>query len=72
MSDDPERDARLLAAMEAQTNAINRLVQVLENKQQRAGLRASRQRRDVERTGVVNDRVKAAANSAVARVRARG
>lgn len=68
---DSERFERLIRAIEAQTNAINRLVQVMEHKRSATTTKArsARQRRVViaERPVNVTPAVEAAVNLALAR-----
>jgi hypothetical protein len=67
-----ERLERLIASNEAAANAINRLVQVLERREEKGRIKASRVRRTVERPAVVTDKAQTAARHALARLKARG
>jgi uncharacterized protein YdgA (DUF945 family) len=66
--DEAERMERLIAANEAAANAMNRLVQLLEKREEKKAP-AARVRRVHERpaTAVVTDRVEALAKQALAR-----
>lgn len=68
---DTDRLERLIASNEAAANAINRLVQVLERKEQ-PRIRAKRARREVTRTAELTPRAQEAADRAIARLKARG
>lgn len=70
MSDDDDRIERLIASNEAQANAINRLVQVLERQEAKKRIKATRVRR-APRAVEVTERAQVGATNALARVRAR-
>lgn len=68
---DAERLERLIASNEAQANAITRLVQVLERKEQRrVAVKAGRVRREPTRTVQMTERAERVAKQALARIRA--
>lgn len=69
--DEAERLERLIASNEAAANAINRLVQVLERKEEKGRVKAARVRR-VPDAVPVTDRARAAAQRALARLRSEG
>lgn len=72
LTDDAERIERLIAAQEAAANAMNRLVQVLEDKRKRRETRAPKQRRVVlDKPIEVTPLVEATVRRALARVRGR-
>jgi hypothetical protein len=67
--EDADRLERLIAAQEAQTNAINRLVQELQDARKKRTTKAVRTRRAPTRTVVVTERAEALARAALARHR---
>jgi hypothetical protein len=67
--EDAERLERLIAAQEAQTNAINRLVQELQDARKKRTAKVVRTRRAPTRTVVVTERAEALAKAALARHR---
>jgi hypothetical protein len=72
LSEEAERIERLIAAQEAAANAMNRLVQVLEDKRKRSTKHAAKQRRVVLGDPLeVTPLVQAAAARALDRIRGR-
>lgn len=71
MTIDEDRIERLISASEAQTNALTRLVQALEERRSGKVARSSRVSRTLDRPVVVDDVAAAAARQAIARHRAR-
>ena len=71
--DEAERMERLIAANEAAANAMNRLAQILEKREEERKTPAAKVRRVHERpaTAVVTDRVEAMAKRALAKRGAR-
>jgi hypothetical protein len=69
--DEVERLERLIASNEAAANAMNRLVQVLERREEKGRVKAARVRR-VPDAVPVTDRARIAAQQALARIKARG
>lgn len=68
-----ERLERLIAAQEAQTNMLGRLVQVLERQaQRRKAVRDGKVRRVPQRTVEVTPRADAIATRALARIQGKG
>lgn len=68
--DEAERLERLIASNEHAANALNRLAQVLEKREQkRTATKATRVRRTPRRKVVVTDQAEAAAKAALARIR---
>jgi hypothetical protein len=70
--EDAERIDRLIAAQEAQTNELRRLVQLLERREQKRPAKVARARRAPTRKVVVSDRAEALAKAALARHRDQG
>lgn len=67
--EEADRIERLIAAQEAQTNELRRLVQVLERREQKRTTKAVRARRVPTRRVVVTERAEALAKAALARHR---
>lgn len=66
--EEADRIERLIASNEHTANALQRLVQLLERKEQKRAVKAPRVRSVPTRKAAVSDRAEAAAKAAVARI----